>query len=274
MAVQAVQPERDVTVVREQYGLLGEGRDRKKGEKAASRPLAHNELRYMTSNWKKRLAAIFLVLFVVAGFAGLWRTGLLGRLAHREALVESLRSAGVRGPLLCIAVQFAQVVIFVIPGEITQFAAGYVFGGPLGFVYSIVGIMLGSAFNFFFARLVGRPVLEKMISRRTLDKMDGALNNMKGKSALFFLFLLPGAPKDAMSYGAGLSNMNLVEFVVVTGLARSPAMIASIVLGSQAYQRDYSAMILTAAVVILAIGGYYVYERRRTRLASNPKDRR
>ncbi len=219
----------------------------------------------MTALWKKRLLAVILLLLFVAGCALLWRSGLIQRLSDRKHLVEMLRSAGVKGPLLCIGVQAAQVIIFVIPGEITQFAAGYVFGVWLGFLYSVIGIALGSAFNFWFARVVGRPTLERLIHRETMAKVDRALNNAKGKSALFVLFLLPGMPKDAMAYGAGLSNMNLVEFVVVTGLARSPALLASILLGSQAYRHDYRSMIITGVVVVLAILGYYFYERNRNK---------
>jgi uncharacterized membrane protein YdjX (TVP38/TMEM64 family) len=126
------------------------------------------------------------------------------------------------------------VVIFAIPGEITQLAAGYVFGVWHGFLYSIVGIMAGSAFNFYFARVVGRPTLKRFMSHSTLEKVDKALNSAKGKSTLFLLFLLPGAPKDALCYGAGFTAIGLLEFVVITGLARTPALLASILFGAHA----------------------------------------
>ena len=219
----------------------------------------------MTAIWKKRLIAIILLLLAACVCYGLWRSGVLQRLGNKDQLISSLRSAGVTGPLLCIAVQFAQVVIFVIPGEITQFAAGYVFGAGLGFLYSIAGIMLGSAFNFYFARAFGRPALEKFIPRATLEKIDTAVSGAKGKSALFVLFLLPGLPKDALSYGAGLAAMSLGEFVVITGTARTPALLFSVLLGSQVEQRDYRAMVITAVVGVVAIGACYFYERRRRR---------
>lgn len=217
----------------------------------------------MTSLAKKRWFAFLLTLLAGAVCYGLWRSGVLLRLTDRDQLIDSLRTAGVTGPVLCVAVQFAQVVIFVIPGEITQFAAGYVFGSWMGYLYSVTGIMLGSAFNFYFARVFGRPALEKFIRRATLDRIDAALNNAKGKSALFLLFLLPGLPKDAMSYGAGLSSITLLEFVIITGLARSPAMIVTIVLGSQAYRQDYMRMLITALLAGLATAAYFLYERRR-----------
>ena len=217
----------------------------------------------MTALWKKRLLAIILLLLTAGVSYALWRSGVLARLGHKDELIQSLRGAGVRGPLLCVAVQFVQVVIFFIPGEITQFAAGYVFGAWLGFLYSAIGIMLGSGFNFFFARVFGRPVIEKFISAGTLDKIDHALNNMKGKSALFLVFLMPGLPKDALSYGAGLSNLGLAEFVLISGLGRAPAMLFSTLLGAQAEKRDYKSMVITGIVGVLVIAAYYLYERRR-----------
>ena len=42
-------------------------------------------------------------------------------------------------------------------------------------------------------------------------------------TAMFLLFLLPGLPKDVLSYAAGFSGMRILEFVVLSGLVRSPA---------------------------------------------------
>jgi uncharacterized membrane protein YdjX (TVP38/TMEM64 family) len=82
---------------------------------------------------------------------------------------------------------------------------------------------------------------------------------------MFLLFLLPGAPKDAMCYGAGFTKMGLTEFVVITGLARSPALFAGILIGAQAGRGDYRSMLLTGLMVVFVIAGYYFYERRRDR---------
>ena len=219
----------------------------------------------ITSPRNRWLLAIFLVLLVVAGGMWLWHAGFLQELFHEDRLVAALRDEGSKGPLLCIAAQFVQVVIFPIPGEITQVAAGYVFGFWRGFLYSVIGIMAGSAFNFYFARTVGRPTLERFISSQTLDRVDRSLNSGKGKSTIFLLFLLPGAPKDAMCYGAGLTTIGLTEFVVISGLARSPALFASILSGAHAGRGDYRSLVLTGLVIVFVIASYYLYERYRGR---------
>jgi uncharacterized membrane protein YdjX (TVP38/TMEM64 family) len=209
------------------------------------------------------VVAVVVTALLLSGFYFAWESGLIQRLSDHEELVRSLRQSGARGPLFCIALQFLQVVIFMIPGEVTQIAAGYVFGAWMGFVYSVTGIMLGSAFDFVVARFAGRPLVEKLLGSHTLTRIDKALQTKKGKSALFLLFLLPGLPKDAMSYGAGLTNLGVGEFVVVSGLARMPALLFSTLIGSQLYDRDYRAAIITAVVGVVAVVAYYLYERKR-----------
>ncbi len=198
------------------------------------------------------------------GGVWLWHAGVLQRLSSKDRLIATLRgSSGAGGALLCIGVQFLQVVIAAIPGEITSFAAGYVFGAWRGFAYSVIGVTLGSAFNFSFARIVGRPTLERLVGRDRVARLDRSLNSATSRSAMFLLFLLPGLPKDVLCYVAGFSGMPLVEFVVLSGLARSPALLASVLIGAGVSRGDYRSLVATVAVMLLAIAGYYWYRRSR-----------
>lgn len=212
----------------------------------------------------KKLLAVGLAAALLLAFYAAWQTGLLGRLSNHEELVESMRQSGIRGPLICIGIQFLQVVFFMVPGEITQIAAGYVFGAWLGLLYSILGILLGSAFDFAFARTVGRPVVQKVLGERTLERVDGALETYRGKSAMFILFLIPGMPKDAMSYGAGLTKIGLAEFIAISGLGRLPGLLFSTMIGDQLYDRDYTAVAIIVVVGAVVTLGFYLYEKRRS----------
>ncbi len=211
---------------------------------------------------RKWLLPVCLIALLAIGGAVLWHTGMLHRISSKEHLIALLRGGGATGALLCIAVQFLQVAIAVIPGEITSVAAGYVFGPWRGFLYSAIGVTLGSAFNFWFARVVGRPALERLISRDTLARIDRLLASAKSKSAMFLLFLLPGLPKDILCYAAGFSGISIFEFVVLSGLARSPALLASVLIGAGVSRGDYRSVIAIALLVLAAIGGYYWYQRR------------
>ncbi len=213
------------------------------------------------AGWRKwLLPAILLLLLPVAALL-LWRSGLFQEIQNRHRLISMLREGGLAGPLLCVAAQFVQVVIFFIPGEIVQFAAGYVFGPWRALLYSTAGIMLGSVFNFYFARIVGRPVLERIVNPATLKRVDELLNNAKSKSAILLVFLIPGAPKDALCYGAGFSRIGVLEFAVISGLGRIPALFYSILLGAETFRHEYHSVIVLAVLGGVAIGAYYLYLR-------------
>jgi uncharacterized membrane protein YdjX (TVP38/TMEM64 family) len=204
------------------------------------------------------IAAIVLALV----FAAVWQTGLFRQLSDREALVTAMRSSGSSGYLICLAIQFVQVVVFMIPGEITQFAAGYVFGAWKGFLLSLAGIMLGSAAAYGFGKVAGRPALCKLLGEKTMDRLDQAVLSPKAPTAMFLLFLLPGAPKDAMSYGAGVSGFPLGKFVLISGLGRIPALLASTLIGAQVYDRDYASVAITAAAAVAMALAFWLYQRK------------
>jgi len=230
-----------------------------KPERSIVRAVGSLRFGIVTRKW---LLPVGLIVLLVVGVAVLWHTGVLHRISNKDHLIALLREGGPTGALSCIAVQFLQVVIAAIPGEITSFAAGYVFGAWRGFLYSAIGVTLGSAFNFWFARAVGRPTLERLIGRDTLAKIDRSLGSARNKSAMFLLFLLPGLPKDLLSYAAGFSGMTITEFLVLSGLARSPALLASVMIGAGVSRGDYRSVIAVSLLVLLAIGGYYWYHRR------------
>jgi len=220
-------------------------------------------------NRQLRLKSGLVFATLIAGGLALgaviWQEdSLVARFLSNQNIVASyLRAGGVAGPMWCILIQFLQVVIFVIPGEITQLASGYIFGVGPGFLYAIIGILLGSVFNFYFGRLAGRSTIGYFLSAETIEKVKNALNSNKAKIAVFGLFLLPGTPKDAMCYALGLSAMTVTEFLIITGLARAPALLASVLIGAYASRRNYGLMILVGALVIIAAGICYLYERRR-----------
>lgn len=209
---------------------------------------------------------VFWAAVAILGFATVlwvaWQQGWLLRLIDHDQLVAWMRGGGARGPLICIGIQFLQVVIFAIPGEITQIAAGYVFGAWWGFLYSIVGILIGSAFNFGFARAVGRPAVQRIVGSNRLTEIDGQLKSRTGLAAVFVLFLLPGMPKDVMSYAAGLTAIRFLAFLSISVVARFPALLLSTLFGAEAYDRDYQAMVWIASVALLLLAGAAVYRWR------------
>jgi uncharacterized membrane protein YdjX (TVP38/TMEM64 family) len=211
-------------------------------------------------SWRKCILTAFFFAVVLSGVV-FWEAGYLPQHFWREAdFVRVLHAGGVKGALICIGAEFAQVVVFAIPGTIVEFTTGYVFGPWRGLAYLIVGVFFGSAFNFYFARIVGRPLLRRLISPTTIDRVDSLLARARGKIPLFLLFLMPETPKDAICYGAGLTGIRPLEFILISSLSRSPVILATTMLASQVNHHQYRDLIFTGVVVVVASGGFYGYQ--------------
>jgi len=66
--------------------------------------------------------------------------------------------------------QALQVVVSPIPGELTGVVGGYVYGVKFGFVASTLGLTLGSWVAFELASIFGRPLVEKFVAKKVLEK--------------------------------------------------------------------------------------------------------
>ncbi|MFQ6090921.1 MAG: TVP38/TMEM64 family protein [Candidatus Bipolaricaulia bacterium] len=198
-----------------------------------------------------------LLLGVVLLLALRWGPGLWELLRDEAQLKKTISEIGPLGPLIFIGLQFLQVVVFVIPGEVVQVAGGYIYGPWLGLIYSLIGIGLGSAAAFFIARALGRPFVEAFIRRETIKKLDGALTRGGGLAALFLLFLLPGVPKDALCYVSGLSAIPFLLFFLISIIGRLPALIISVIFGSNLASRQWEVVVaIAAATLVLLLLGY------------------
>ena len=82
------------------------------------------------------------------------------------------------------------------------------------------------------------------------------LNSKKAVVLVFLIFLIPGVPKDLCNYVAGLSEMKLKPFLIVSLIGRSPGMMGSLLIGRQIYTGGYvSAAIIAAVAVVLFVLG-------------------
>lgn len=161
-----------------------------------------------------------------------------------------------------MGLQFLQVVIFVIPGEVVQIAGGFAFGIWGGSLYSSLGILVGSALNFAVGRALGRPFALAVLGSERFERVERLTLSGKAAAGFFLLFAIPGIPKDALSYVAGASRLSLPGFILISGLGRLPGIVGSSLLGSAVYERDYAfALTLLAAAGALLFFGLLFRER-------------
>ena len=78
----------------------------------------------------------------------------------------------------------------------------------------------------------------------------------------FICFLIPGAPKDLLTYFCGMTKLSFWKFILITFVARLPSIIISVVSGNALLEQEYTiAIIIIAALAVCSAIGFLVYKK-------------
>jgi uncharacterized membrane protein YdjX (TVP38/TMEM64 family) len=205
-------------------------------------------------------ALLIVVVWVVVTDAPIVRF-LVRLYQDKHFLKETVRSWGWMAPLVFIAIQALQVIISPIPGEITGPVGGALFGTLWGVIYSTLGLTAGTLICFALGRLWGEPLIRPWLSEHHWEKMNFVIE-AEGAILCFILYLIPGFPKDIISYLFGMSPMPFWVFAVVSTVGRLPGTWISSYFGAHVGDRQYIyAMVFIAIIAALCLPIYYYRDR-------------
>jgi uncharacterized membrane protein YdjX (TVP38/TMEM64 family) len=172
--------------------------------------------------------------------------------------MEVISSFSPYSPLVFILLQVVQVVVAPIPGGPIAFLGGYLFGVQAGFIYSMIGLMLGSWLAFSIAGILEKWLVKKFVSAKKLKKFDYLMGH-EGVVLSFLLFLIPGFPKDALCYILGLTPMRWGIFLIISTIGRIPGTLIATQQGAQAFNHQYEIFLLLSGISALITLVFYVY---------------
>ena len=188
------------------------------------------------------LIAFFALVCVIVVIAWPYITDLFTE-GGPERMVERLQEAGPAGVFVLLGMQFLQIVVAIIPGEVVQLAAGLMYGPWLGALIILVGCVCSSALIYTLVHKLGAPFVQNMVSTEHLDKFRTFEN-------------IPGMPKDVFTYLVPLTDMELKRFVILSNVARIPGVLASTYTAHGLAEGDIVGPIVVVVIVaiIAAVG--------------------
>ena len=211
-------------------------------------------------NRRKRIAYInrAILIFIIVGLPVILFFTCRDTLFNKEWLANLpefiMQYKGYAAAVLT-GIQIMQVIICIIPGQPIQLAASYLFGVLKGYLISIGGAFIGAFIAFYIARALGKDSLEAIFGEEKVNDYHRKLNSGKGLTAVLLIYLIPGVPKDLVAYVAGISDMRLRPFLIVSTIGRSPGMLGSLLTGYFISSRNYAAIgvlaVLTAVILII-----------------------
>ncbi len=161
-----------------------------------------------------------------------------------------------------VAIRAFQTVIKIIPAEPLEIGSGYLYGTWGGMLLCMLGTMLGSLVIIALSRVFGRKLVNVFIPVEKIDSLSFLKNRSKVYWSLFFIYLIPGTPKDILTYAASITSLNMKKFLLVTGIARIPSILTSTWCGEQLINKNYAmAAIIFVATLLLSVICSAIYKK-------------
>ncbi|MBR2354682.1 MAG: TVP38/TMEM64 family protein [Clostridia bacterium] len=219
---------------------------------------------------KGRAAVILSVISVITcvlsivGF--LW---IQSNFEDNNVLKDWVTEHPVIGSLVMIAICAVQVIVAFIPGELVEVACGVIFGAIGGTVICLAGILLGSTVAILLARRFGRRLVESLYPKDKLDSLPILHDPSKRNAMTAILFLIPGTPKDLLTYIIGLTDMSIPLYLLLASVCRLPSVVMSTVggdaLGDNRWLHAVYIFVIAAAVSGLGYLIYSVIHKRQSK---------
>lgn len=176
----------------------------------------------------KLVGLVVFIVLITAIVVAIWPTlSIVFEPGGVETLIELIISQGPLGVLILLGMQLLQIIVAFIPGEVVQIAAGMMYGPLWGSVVILVGCVLSSMVVYELVHKLGAPFVRSMVGEKQLLKFRQFELSGKLGVTVFILFLIPGFPKDVLTYIVPLSDMNLRTFLLLSTIGRTPGVIIS-----------------------------------------------
>jgi uncharacterized membrane protein YdjX (TVP38/TMEM64 family) len=223
-----------------------------------------NEEQQLARN--RRLVSTLSIIVIVALIFGLgWLIGrpLLDALRNKESFRTWIQAQGGMKYFIMCGLMIVQIIIAIIPGGPIEVAAGYAFGTWVGTLICVLGAALGSALVFWATRRYGMKLVKVLVTQEKMDSFKFLHDARRLNAATFVVFLIPGMPKDILTYLAGITPIKMSSFLLLTSIARFPSILLSSMGGHSLGNQDYfGALIILGAFIFLALGLSLAYHLR------------
>jgi uncharacterized membrane protein YdjX (TVP38/TMEM64 family) len=177
----------------------------------------------------------------------------LGDPVYRESFSAWVKELGIAGVAVLLGLQIFQIIVAVIPGGPVELIAGAAYGSWGGLAICAVGCVIASSLVFLVVKKFGLPLVVKFFGEENINSWKFLQNSKRTARVVFVIFLIPGTPKDMLTWFAPLSGLSLKAFVAISVFARIPAILSTAIMGDSMIQGNW-VMFLVIFIAVALVG--------------------
>lgn len=208
---------------------------------------------------KKKIIKYILLALVILVFVGviLWLFPLMKNITTTQGQIEfkeKIDSMGFLGFLILFGLQFAQIFFVVLPGEPLEVLAGMCYGPLWGTLFIFFSVFLITTFIVVITRKFGEKLINNVWDEKKIKKIKNSKvfkNAKKIEILMIILFLIPGTPKDLLTYIGAILPINPIKFILISTFVRFPSVISSTLAGANIASGNFKSMIIVYVVTII-----------------------
>lgn len=202
------------------------------------------------------LASVVIAVLVVAGCCLRFGPGLYRWLADPSGVHAFVEEHALLSRLALVGINVVQVLLAFLPGEPIELASGYAFGFWEGTAMCLLASGIGSSLAFFAVRRWGWRVMGLFFSREQFERYRWMRDARRLELIMLVVFLIPGTPKDFLTYFAGLTRMGYPSMLAIATVGRIPSIVTSTIAASAMRAGEYGVVAASFAIAIaLACAG-------------------
>lgn len=221
---------------------------------------------------KKKLKIFKVVLFIIAVIIltviTIYLFPVMRNISTKEGQIEfknKVTDSGIYGLLLLFLIQVSQIFLFVLPGEPIEILAGMCYGWFFGTVFIMVSSAIIATLIFWLVRKIGKQFVYDFSDEEKIKKIENNKlfqNPKKIELVLFILFLVPGTPKDLLTYLSGLLPIKMRRFIFISTIARIPSIVTSTIAGANIADGNWrKGVILYILIVVIVAIALFIFNK-------------
>lgn len=212
--------------------------------------------------------SLFIIVIIILTIITIYLFPVMKNLSSKEGQIvfkQKVTNSGFYGLLLLFIIQVAQIFLFILPGEPIEILAGMCYGWFWGTIFIMVSSAMIATLIFWLVRKIGRQFVYDFSDEEKIKKIENNKifqNPKKIELIIFILFLVPGTPKDLLTYLSGLLPIKLRRFLAISTIARIPSIVTSTIAGANIAVGDWKkAIILYGIIVAVVLLFLYIFNK-------------
>lgn len=200
------------------------------------------------------VCALVIVAALVLGLCWRYLPDVYAWLSNPDAVHSYVEQHAALSRLAIIGVNTLQIALAFLPGEPIELASGYAFGFWEGTAACLVASAVGSSLVYWAVRRWGWKVMGLFFTREQFERFSWLKDARKLELIMLVIFLIPGTPKDFLTYFAGLTRMRFGAVLAIATVGRIPSIVTSTVAASAFGAGEYGIMVVSMVIAVLLAG--------------------